>query len=304
MHPPRLRPGDHVALVSPAGPVPDELLDTAHRTLKSWGLEVHEGPHARGVHPSVPYLSAPDAERAADFTQAWLDPEIRAVFAARGGYGSMRILDLIDWPALRQAEPKILTGSSDITALHEAVGVHLGQTTLFAPMVGSTLLTPAAADHLHRCLFHPGTALDLARPGAEALVPGRADGVLIGGNASLLVSSIGAPEHRQATGAIALLEDITESTYRLDRILTQLLRSGWFDGVHGIVLGSWKDCGPPEDVKALMLDRLGPLGVPVLWEAGIGHVPDSPTVPFGVPARLDADAGTLTALEPALSEPV
>ncbi|AXB48367.1 S66 peptidase family protein [Amycolatopsis albispora] len=301
MRPPQLRTGDHVALVAPAGPVPDELLDTAHRTLKSWGLEVHEGPHARGVHPTVPYLAAPDAERAADFTQAWLDPGIRAVFAARGGYGSMRMLDLVDWHALRTAGPKILTGSSDITALHEAVGVHLGLSTLFAPMVGSTLLTPGAADHLHRTLFDPGTALDLARPGATPLVPGRAEGVLIGGNASLLVSSIGAPEHRPADGAIALLEDVTESTYRLDRILTQLLRSGWFDGVRGIVLGSWQDCGPPEQVKALMLDRLGPLGVPMLWEAGIGHVPDSPTVPLGLPAALDADAGTLTALGPALS---
>ncbi|MGA6161057.1 S66 peptidase family protein [Amycolatopsis magusensis] len=298
--PPRLRTGDRVALVAPAGPVPDELLDTAHRTLKSWGLDVREGPHARGVHPSVPYLAAPDADRAADFTQAWLDPDTRAVFAARGGYGSMRMLDLVDWPALRETAPKILTGSSDITALHEAVGAHLGLSTLFAPMVGSTLLTPGAADHLRRTLFDPETARDLARPGAEALVPGRASGVLVGGNASLLVSSIGAPEHRPAAGAIALLEDVTESVYRLDRILTQLLRSGWFDGVHGIVLGSWVDCGPPEAVQALMLDRLGPLGVPVLWEAGIGHLPDSPTVALGLPAELDADAGTLTLTAPAL----
>ena len=98
-----------------------------------------------------------------------------------------------------------------------------------------------------------------------------------------------------------LLEDVTESVYRLDRMLTQLLRSGWFAGVRGIVLGSWAACGDPAQVRALMLDRLGPLGVPMVEEFGFGHVASSPTLPLGVPVTLDADLGTLTFDSPALT---
>jgi muramoyltetrapeptide carboxypeptidase len=97
-----------------------------------------------------------------------------------------------------------------------------------------------------------------------------------------------------------VLEDVGEAVYRLDRMLTQLLRTGWFDGVAGIALGSWAKCGDPARIRSLMVERLGPLGVPILWELGFGHIPSAPTVPLGVEAELDAGAGTLTLLEPAL----
>jgi muramoyltetrapeptide carboxypeptidase len=301
MKPRRLVPGDLVALVAPAGPIPSKGLENGIAVLESWGLRVRVGDTVRSRHSSLSYLAATDAERAEDFARAWEDPEVAAVFAARGGYGTMRMLDLLDWAGLRSAGPKILAGSSDITALHEAVGVHLELSTLFSPMPASMHFEGEAADHLRRTLFEPEHALELQRPGAAGLVPGTASGPLIGGNLSLLVASLGAPEHRQAKGAIAVLEDVTESAYRLDRILTQLLRSGWFDGVAGIVLGSWHECGPLEDVRTMMADRLAPLGVPILWEAGFGHVPGTPTLALGVPAELDADAGILRLTEPALA---
>ena len=300
MRPARLVTGDTLALVAPAGPVPQALLDAAVPVLVSWGLRVRLGACVRSRHSDVGYLSATDEQRAAEFTQAWLDPAVTCVFAARGGYGSMRMLDLVDWPSLRAAGPKVLAGSSDITALHEAVSIHLGLTTLFSPMPASVNFDDFAAEHLRQTLFEPEKVITLAGPNAGPLVSGRARGTLVGGNLALVTAGIGTPEHRQAGGRIAVLEDVTENVYRLDRMLTQLLRSGWFSGVAGIALGSWTKCGDPAQVRSLMLDRLGPLGVPILGDVGFGHVPSAPTVPLGVEAELDADAGTLTLLEPAL----
>jgi muramoyltetrapeptide carboxypeptidase len=298
VRPGRLVPGDTLALVAPAGPVPRELLDAAIPVLESWGLRVRVGACVRSRHETVRYLSATDGQRAAEFTEAWLDPVVKCVFAARGGYGTMRMLDLVDWPSLRAAGPKVLAGSSDITALHEAVSVHLGLVTLFSPMPASVNFDGFAAEHLRQTLFEPEKVLSLS--GSDVLVPGRARGTLVGGNLSLVSAGIGTPGHRQAAGGIVVLEDVTEDVYRIDRMLTQLLRSGWFSGVAGIVLGSWSRCGDPAELRALLLERLGTLGVPILGEVGFGHVPSAPTVPLGVEAELDTDLGTLTLLEPAL----
>ncbi|WP_216204455.1 S66 peptidase family protein [Amycolatopsis aidingensis] len=298
--PRRLEAGDTVALVAPAGPVPKRLLDHAVAVLESWRLSVKLYDSVQASDTTFGYLAGTDAVRAADFQRAWLDPEVTAVLAARGGYGCSRILDLIDWPRLRTAGPKLLAGSSDVTALHEAVRTHLGLVTLFSPMPATTHFDLAAGEHLWRTLFCPDSTLVLSGPRAEALVPGSAGGVTVGGNLSLLTASLGAPEHLPARGGIAILEDVTEELYRLDRMLTQLLRTGWFDEVAGIALGSWTDCGPQAEVRALMLDRLAPLGVPILWELGFGHHAGALTVPLGLPARLDADAGTLTLDGPAL----
>jgi muramoyltetrapeptide carboxypeptidase len=301
VRPPRLRAGDTLALVAPAGPVPADLLEAALPVLRAWGVELRVGPCVRAERGSPPYLSGPDAARAAEFTEAWCDPGVRGVLAARGGYGVQRMLDLVDWAALREAGPKVLAGSSDVTALHRAVDVRLGLSTLFCPMPGTGLFDAVAVEHLRRALFEPERNLVVHGAGAEVLVPGRASGTLVGGNLSLLASGVGTPEQGSAREAVVLLEDVTESVYRLDRMLTQLLRSGWFAGVRGIVLGSWVACGDPAAIRALLVDRLAPLGVPVLNEFGFGHVAASPTLPLGVPVTLDADRGTLTFDSPALT---
>lgn len=298
--PPRLRPGDTVALVAPAGPVPKDLLDPAVAVLRSWGLTVRLFDSVHAVNRSFDYLAGTDAGRARDFQQAWLDPGVAAVFAARGGYGCMRMIDLVDWATLTSSRPKIFAGSSDTTTLHEAIGVHLGLSTLFSPMPATSHFDDVAAEQLRYTLFEPEHATVLRGPSSAPLRSGQGTGVTVGGNLSLLVAGIGAPEHRRARGGIALLEDVTEDVYRLDRLLTHLLRVGWFDGVEGIALGSWTGCGAADDVTALMLDRLGPLNVPIVQELGFGHHAGAITVPLGVRARLDADAGTLALLEPAL----
>ncbi len=302
--PPRLRQGDTVAVVAPAGPVPAELLEPGLSHLESWGLHVVVGKHVQQRHGRLGYLAGTDAERAADLQQAWCDPQVSAVLCARGGYGSMRVLPHLDRQALRSAPPKVLVGSSDVTALHEAFAAHLGIVTVFGPMVATRAFVEdaTAREHLRRTLFEPESVTILTRPTADALVPGRARGVTYGGNLSLLAGMLGSPDAlRPPERGIALLEDITEEPYQLDRFLTQLVRAGWFDRATGIALGSWTDCGSPEQVRATMLDVLGSLGIPIVSDLGFGHCPAQRTVALGVTSELDTDARRLTTVTPALA---
>src|SRR5690606_33090336 len=221
-------------------PAPAERLDggVAHR--RPWGLGAQLTPHGRDTHPVHGYLAGSAAARAADFQDAWLDPDVRAVIAVRGGYGAARMVDLTDWDALAATDAKVLVGSSDGTALHQAVGRHLGVVSLHAPMPGTAafLASPAAREHLRRTLFEPDTACVLTGPRAHPLAGGTARGVTTGGCLSLLATTagIGSPPP-SAAGGLVLLEDVDEPTYRIDSFLTYLLRLGWFDGACGVVLG-------------------------------------------------------------------
>ena len=284
-------------MVAPAGPIPADLLEAGVALLRSWELAVSVAPGVLDGHPTLPYLAGTDAARAAALTEAWCDPDLDGVFCARGGYGCLRLLDLLDWAAMADARPKVFAGSSDVTAIHHALNTRLRVATLFTPMVASAAFTedPVAAENLRGLLFDPGPLAPITTRAAGALVSGKARGVTFGGNASLLAAILGSPHaDPPPPGAILLLEDVTEDQYRLDRIITQLARAGWFDQVAGIALGSWTQCGELAQVRALMADRLGGLGVPVGWELGFGHCAGQASVPLGVEAELDADAGTLT----------
>ncbi|MBD9721834.1 LD-carboxypeptidase [Streptomyces caniscabiei] len=302
--PARLVPGARVAVVAPSGPVVEERLSAGLDLLRGWDLDPVVAPHTLDRHPGFPYLAGTDADRAADFQNAWCDPSVSAVLCARGGYGVQRMVDLLDWDAIRAAGPKALVGFSDITALHEAFATRAGLVTLHGPMAAGVdfLKNSRAQEHLRATLFSPETVRTIrAAEGSVALVPGRARGVLLGGCLCLLAAELGNPHARSsARGGLLCLEDVGEETYRLDRYLTQLLRAGWLEGVAGVVLGSWAECEPYEKVRALLVDRLGGVGVPVVEEFGFGHGEGALTIPFGVTAELDAEAGTLTLDEPAL----
>ncbi|MFJ3093071.1 S66 peptidase family protein [Streptomyces hydrogenans] len=301
--PVRLRPGDRVAVVAPSGPVPGPALAAGLDVLRSWGLDPVVAPHVLDTHPDIGHLAGTDRDRARDLTEAWCDPTVAGVLCARGGYGAQRMVDLLDWTAIRAAGPKVFVGYSDVTALHEALAVRAGFAALHGPMPAVSVFAddPATRESLRATLFEPETVRVLGLGTARPLVPGRAAGVTLGGCVSLLAADLATPHARpSARGGLLLLEDVGEEPYRLDRILTQLLRSGWLDGVAGVALGSWAECGPYEEVRAVLADRLGGLGVPVVEELGFGHGPTALTVPLGLPAVLDADAGTLTVDVPAL----
>ncbi|WP_256106049.1 LD-carboxypeptidase [Streptomyces sp. ODS05-4] len=302
--PSRLRPGDRVAVVAPSGAVPEERLAVGLAALRDWGLDPVVMPHVLGARSGLRHLAATDEARARDLQDAWCDPSVAAVLCARGGYGAQRMVDLLDWDALRAAGPKPFVGYSDITALHEAFALRMGLATLHGPMTGAAVFTQdeRTRQELRTTLFEPESVRVLtALPGARTLAPGRARGVLVGGCLSLLAAGVGTPDGRTSLrGALLALEDVGEQPHRIDRMLTQLLRAGLLDGVAGVLLGSWAECGPYEQVRAVLRDRLGPLGVPVVEEFGFGHCPVSLTLPLGVPAELDADARTLTLEAPAL----
>jgi muramoyltetrapeptide carboxypeptidase len=301
--PARLRVGSKVAVVAPSGPVNEGMLRRGIAILESWGLVVEVGDHVLDRHPTLPYLAGLDVHRAADLQRAWCDPTIDAVLCARGGYGTMRMIDLLDWAAMAEAGPKLFTGSSDITALHEVIGSRLNLVTLFAPLIASDISFDIAAQkHFRQTVFDPESVRVVTGPAATSLNDGVATGMIVGGNLSLLASGVGAPEpFTPPDGSLVLLEDVNEEPYQVDRMLTQLLRAGWFTGATGVALGSWKGCGTLDEIRDVVEDLIVGLGIPVVWEFGFGHCADQLTVPLGVDATLDADQGTLTLTEPALT---
>lgn len=306
LRPPRLAPGARVAVVAPSGPVPEERLQAGLDVLRGWDLDPVVAPHVLGRHREFDYLAGTDAQRAADLQNAWCDPAVAAVLCARGGYGAQRMVDLLDWDAMRAAGPKVFAGFSDITVLHQAFATRLGLVTLYGPAAAGVdfLKNARAQEHLRSTLFEPESVRTVTAvpPGGAALVPGRARGVTLGGCLSLLASDLGTPHALAgARGGLLLIEDVGERPYRVDRYLTQLLRAGWLDGVAGIVLGSWAACGPYEELRAVLADRLGGLGVPVVEEFGFGHGEGALTMPLGLRAELDAGIGRLTFDAPALS---
>ncbi|WP_367128192.1 LD-carboxypeptidase [Saccharothrix sp. HUAS TT1] len=278
--PPLLRPGDRVAVVSPAGPCPPGLLDAGVARLREWGLDVLLAPHVLDVHPTLPHLAGHDADRARAFERAWLDPTVAGVLCARGGYGSQRMVDLVDWAAVT-ARHKVFVGSSDTTALHQRFWSR-DRPTWFGPMVATRAFVEddTARDRLRDALF-----TGVASYAGVGMAPGVARGVAVGGNLSLL--QVPPPPD----GAVVLLEDVNEEPYRLDRMLTGLLRAGWFDRVAGLVLGSWTGCGDP---AAVLADRLGGLGVPIVADAPFGHCAGQLTVPLGVSVEIDGGSGVVT----------
>ncbi|MFD6416155.1 LD-carboxypeptidase [Streptomyces sp. NPDC060194] len=297
--PAALQPGDRVAVIAASGPVDQPNLEVGLQSLRGLGLRPEVFASAR---TGGDYLAGSDRLRADDLTAALTDPAFTAVFCAAGGYGAQRTLELVDWTRMGTPTPRAVIGFSDVTAILEAVAVRLGWVGFFGPMPGGGGFRPGRADFdaLAALLTDPASVKELRFPASRALAGGVAEGVTLGGTLSLLASSAGTATSLPAAGGILLIEDVEEEPYRLDRLLTQLRRSGYLADAAGIVCGTFTDCGPRERVEELLHDRLSDLGVPVLLRADIGHGVHQQTFPVGLPARLDADAGTLTFAVPAL----
>jgi muramoyltetrapeptide carboxypeptidase len=308
IRPPALRPGSRVALVAAAGPLSGEGVERAMDRVRAFGWEPVAGRFCRGRCSG--YLAGTDDERAADLDAALADPDLDAIWFLRGGYGTMRILDRIDWRALA-AHPKALIGFSDNTAVHLAAQ-RARVVSFHGPHPHTVEFPDFARDAFLPVLTEARPAGVLPFPAgsagrAEAVVEGRAEGPLLGGNLSLIASTLGTPFAIQPRGAILFLEEVGEHVYRLDRLLSHLKLAGVLDAVAGIAIGAFSEVpdegadGKPT-VRELLRDRLGGLGVPIAFGFPFGHVDDNWTLPMGVRARLDAGAGTLELLEPAVAE--
>jgi muramoyltetrapeptide carboxypeptidase len=302
LRPPRLKPGDRVSIVATAGNVPPERLAAGVAVLESWGLVVHVGTHVLDRVATLDYLAGSDNGRADDFASAWADPDVAAIFTARGGYGTQRMIDLVDWRRLAESPPKVVVGYSDLTALHQALASRLGVVSVLGHVVTSLAAADvSSADVLRQLLMEPDEVMELLPDPVRTAVPGQATGVLLGGNLMVLSAEVGGPTIRPAAGGIVVLEEVAEDPYRIDRQLTQLLRAGWFDDVRGIVCGAFTDCGDPVQVESVLVDRLAPLGVPMVTGGDIGHTVTSLPIPLGVLATLDATSGALTLTERAFT---
>jgi muramoyltetrapeptide carboxypeptidase len=283
--------GDVVTIVTPSGPGNADRVRQGADILRSWGLLVRYGPHALGCHEELRYLSADDDSRAADFEAAWCDPTTAAIWASRGGYGAQRMLDTINFDALRGVGPKHLIGFSDITALHARIGRELNQITIHGPVVGSLeqLQDPPTVAQLQNLIMNQPSDWQLLS--GQTVVAGSSVGLLAGGNLSLIATSVGVePAPQQPT--IVILEDIDEEGYRVDRMLTQLLRSGWFEFVVGVIMGDFTASDDSELVERVVADRLGRLGLPLVRGVPVGHTERNLALPLGAMARLTADGSS------------
>lgn len=295
--PHRLRRGDKIAVLSPAGPVRSrEGLEAGMRRLRTWGLRPELMPHATG---SQGYLSAADSERLHDLRTALDDPETRAIWATRGGYGCMRILPDIDWSRLRR-DPIPLVGFSDLTALLAAAWKEAGVIGFHGPMLahGPDMAMGEDCETLQRLLISDTqNAPALPRvPGdaPRALRAGTARGPLVGGNLTMMVALAGTPWEIDTAGALVFLEEVNEAPYRVDRMLTQLRIGGWLDRAAGVVLGDFHLEGSPAgstspEIVRVFESCLGDLRAPVAYGFPFGHRPKSWTLPFGGGARLVAE---------------
>ncbi|UCF85145.1 MAG: LD-carboxypeptidase [Desulfobacteraceae bacterium] len=291
--PPRLKRGDKIGVISPAGPVNESDLQPGLKILRSSGFEVHLGPH---VYSSGAYLAGDDEVRLRDLHNMFRDPEIDAVFCARGGYGSPRLLDMIDYDLIKE-NPKILVGYSDITALLMAVHGKTGLITFHGPMVRELPKNKSRNWGSLLRLLSSSQSLKLGLTEKTALVPGSAKGPLIGGNLSLICNLLGTPFLPSLGGCILFIEERKEPIYRLDRMLNHLALSGELKRLSGLIAGQFEGCGDTAAINGLLMELVSDLEIPLATGLPVGHGPENIALPLGAVAVLDTNQMTLSITE-------
>lgn len=318
-----LSKGDTIGLITPASSISRSSFEKALENLDALGFKVK---YSENVRTSRGFLAGTNAQRVQDLHAMFESSDVDGIVCARGGYGTARILGELNY-SLIKANPKVLVGYSDITALLYGIHKQTGLVCFHGP-VGASTYTDFTKDQFEKVLMKGKGKVTIERPkewdemkdqGNElesistdpiydrvAIRQGVAQGTLVGGNLSLMVSLIGTPYDIDFTDKIVFIEEIGESLYRVDRMITQLLLSGKLQKAKGIALGVFKGCDlKPEDqgyeqslsLKMALKDLLGPLNIPVMYGLPIGHIDDNATLPFGVQAELDVQKGRLTLLE-------
>lgn len=299
-----LQQGDSVAIIAPASPVDKTLIDKCVGSLKDLGLEVVVGTSCLSEHG---FLSGTDDIRANDINRMFADKNIKGIFSIRGGYGCARLLDLIDFKIIKK-NPKIFVGYSDITALHIAINQKSKLITYHGPMVSTELikgLDEYSADYYKRFLFSKEKINEIFNPlgcNLEIINDGIASGQLIGGNLSLVCSSLGTKYEINTKNKILFLEEVDETPYKVDRMLLQLKQSGKFKDATGIILGAFTDCIASSNKKSLSLEEVFneiilPLKKPTISKLVCGHCLPTLTLPLGSKVILDANEKRIKIIE-------
>ena len=296
IRPKPLKKGDTVAIIAPASPADKNLIDSCINSLENLGLNVVVG---KSCTSEYGFLSGTDDIRANDINSMFANKSINGIFAIRGGYGCARLLNLIDFNLIKK-NPKVFIGYSDITALHIAINQKSKLITYHGPMVSTELikgLDEYSFNYYNKFLFCNDNMIELCNPienPIKTINPGVAEGKLIGGNLSLICSSLGTKYEINTKNKILFLEEVGEVPYKVDRMLTHLKQSGKLKDANGIILGAYTDCVAPKDKKSLSLDDIFneiilPLKKPTIYNLACGHCLPTLTLPLGAKIRLDAN---------------
>ncbi len=310
--PPRLKPGDVIGLVSPAGITRSkDKLKIIEETLSALDLQLSVDEHAMDRWG---YLAGEDEIRAQAINEMYANPEVDAILTFIGGWGCARLLPFLDYELIKN-HPKIIMGFSDVTALLLAIYARTGLVTFHGPS-GRSAWNTFTVDYVKRLLFE-GEAIHYLNPmdkgdnltqvedRIQTITPGKATGRLVGGNLTVLTALMGSDYLPRWQGHILFIEDTGEGIYRIDRMMTQLKLGGVLDQIAGFIFGKCTDCGPDSGYSSFTLDEvledhIKPLGIPAFKGAMIGHVSNKFTVPLGVEAEIDASLGTIRLLSPAV----
>lgn len=290
-----LQKGDTIGLTAPAGPAKADKLEAAIHVIKDMGFKVEVGQTCYVNYGG--YLAGPPELRARELNAMFANSSISAIFCLRGGYGSPQLLHMLDYDLIYR-NPKIFVGYSDITALHIALQQKSKLATIHGPMPATDLIDADeyTISNLLNAIMHPRPLGMLKNPDHEdigCLVPGFAQGVLTGGNLTLISSLLGTPYEIDTKGKILFLEDIAEEPYKIDRMLTQLTLAGKFSDVAGIILGTWTNCNSGEGQESFQVEDLfekiiAPNNKPTIYNVRAGHCQPALTLPFGEVAYVDA----------------
>ena len=294
MVPPHIQPGDLIGIVSPSGSFERERLRPGLSYLRNRGFRVRVG---SAVYDRDRYLAGQDADRAKDLNAMFADPEVRAVFAARGGFGAARVLEFLDYEAIR-SDPKPLTGFSDTTALQLGIYGRTGMVSYSGVTLCGDVTASGISEVTETSLWNAlvrGRFDEMA--GVAALRGRAAEGTLLGGCLSVIASLVGTGYLPDTSGALLFLEDVNEAPYRVDRMLTQLRMAGVFDRVAGVVFGQFKDCEPEREeegtVDNVLRDFSTSVTAPVFWGLPYGHGEGRRVLPIGLRAAVDGSRGSL-----------
>ena len=309
LKPPRLRKGDLIGLVAPASsPSAEEKIEKGVLYLENLGYRVRTGKHIRNAHG---YLAGTDEERAEDFNGMVCDKKVKAIFSIRGGYGTPRLLQMIDYKALK-INPKIIVGYSDITALQLAIFRKTGLVTLSGPMTGVEMckgMDPYTEEHFWRLLTSTKKIGLLNNPHDEPskiIRHGNTRGRMLGGNLSLLTCILGTPFQPTVQKSILFLEDVDEAPHRVDRMLAQLFNAGILKSLAALVFGKFTDCDPSDPSEPhLTIDQIQEeyaekIKCPVISNFQYGHIERKLTVPLGLMAMLNTKQNRIEILESAV----
>ena len=304
VRPKQLKKGDVVGLIAPGYSITQEMLERSIKEIRAMGMEPY---HTQRIFGNDGYLSNTDEERTKDVMHMFTNTTVKGIFCIRGGYGCTRILDMLDFDLIAK-NPKVLLGYSDITALLNAFYTKIGLVGFHGAMgpdpgsyaynqVKTMIMHPSDQLTIENYEFDEETLIDSVYE-RYVITPGKASGTLVGGNLSLLSAMNGTNFDIDYTDCLVCIEDVGEAPYRIDRMLTQLTATPSFKKAAGVIFGVCKGCDKKEgsdsfSLKEVIMDRIGPMGIPAVYGMSFGHIDESFTFPIGIEATLDASNLTL-----------